>query len=331
MTPNPDVIENPYPGLGRKFARTAGAGSEPIIVTARFRSGSTLLWNLFRNMNGFTAYYEPHNERRWFDPQLRGIKIDPTHRNVTNYWEEYEGLEHLERYYREDWIRRDLFMDADFWDPDLLEYTRQLIEKAPQRPVLQCNHIDFRLAWFRRHFPSAQFIHLYRHPREQWCSSLLDQNFPSHRKTTDFSPYDGFYLLTWARDLKHRFPFLDQGTTEHPYQLFYFIWKLSYMYGRQYADYSLSYENLVNHPHHELERLLRFVGGEADGQDLARLVDLIGKPSPERWRDYAEDDWFLRHESMCETTIADFFAEADGSVRDRGGRLSSGCHKVAKA
>jgi hypothetical protein len=40
--------------------------------------------------------------------------------------------------------------------------------------VLQFNEIDLRLPWFRAHFPTARILHLYRHPREQWCSSLFD-------------------------------------------------------------------------------------------------------------------------------------------------------------
>jgi hypothetical protein len=40
--------------------------------------------------------------------------------------------------------------------------------------VLQFNRIDFRLPWFRHHFPAATILHLARHPRDQWCSCLLD-------------------------------------------------------------------------------------------------------------------------------------------------------------
>ena len=80
--------------------------SDLVIITGRFRSGSTLLWNLFRQAGGFTAYYEPLNERRWFDPTARGDRTDSTHRNVSDYWREYDGLEALSRFYREDWIRR---------------------------------------------------------------------------------------------------------------------------------------------------------------------------------------------------------------------------------
>jgi len=63
-----------------------------VFITARFRSGSTLLCNLFRQVDACTAYYEPFNERRWFDPSVRGNRVDPTHRDVEDYWREYDAL-----------------------------------------------------------------------------------------------------------------------------------------------------------------------------------------------------------------------------------------------
>jgi hypothetical protein len=164
----------PYCDLGTSRAELPPSHrSDVVIMTGRFRSGSTLLWNLFRQAGGFTAYYEPLNERRWFDPAVRGDQTDATHRNVTDYWHEYEGLELLGQFYREDWIRRDLLMDENSWDPDLRSYVDMLIDQAIGRPALQFNRIDFRLPWFRRHYPNATFIHIYRHPRDQWCSTLM--------------------------------------------------------------------------------------------------------------------------------------------------------------
>jgi hypothetical protein len=49
----------PYPDLARFEAADAPAGPAPIFVTGRFRSGTTLLWNIFRHIDGCTSYYEP--------------------------------------------------------------------------------------------------------------------------------------------------------------------------------------------------------------------------------------------------------------------------------
>src|SRR5690348_9121883 len=85
--------EPPYADLGRGIAdHTTPA---PVFITGRFRSGSTLLWNIFRSVPGCRAYYEPLNERRWFDPSRRGERIDRTHLGVEDYWREYDGLGHL--------------------------------------------------------------------------------------------------------------------------------------------------------------------------------------------------------------------------------------------
>ena len=298
----------PYPELGRAHADILNGlvvPRRPVFITARFRSGSTLLWNLFRHVDGCTAYYEPLNERRWFDAQHRGRRIDRTHRHVDDYWREYEGLEDLGRHYREDWIRRDLHMDEQSWDPSLAAYVRLLVDRAPGRPVLQFNRIDFRLPWFRHVFPEATIVHLYRHPRDQWCSTLVNwADCPPSCTLAEFAEHDGFYLLTWAADLKYRFPFLEPAAAGHPYRLFYLIWKLSFWYGAAYAHHSLSFEDLVARPEIELQRLFRTTA--IDDPDITRLAALI-EPAPSRWPRYASHEWFSAHEAACEDVLREFF------------------------
>lgn len=295
----------PLPDLGYP---PSDEGRGTIIVTGRFRSGSTLLWNLFRHMQGFTAYYEPHNERRWFDPAARGSRVDPTHKGVSDYWAEYDGLTELGRYYRDEWTWRDLYMDERSYDPALLEYTRILIARAKGRAVLQCNRVDFRLAWFRRHFPACKVIHLHRHPRDQWCSALLDlKRFPPDGAVKDFGAVDGFYLLSWCRDLRLLFPFLAEETATHPYQLFYYLWKLSYLFGQRQSEYSLSLEQLVADPVKELGQIFTVTDIDPAAQDVNTLVKLIEKPRFGKWKEYASEDWFRAHEDGCERTLADFF------------------------
>jgi hypothetical protein len=296
----------PYPDLATEPRDAAAKAKAPIFVTGRFRSGSTLLWNLFRAVDGCTAYYEPFNERRWFDPQTRGTHVDPTHRHVSDYAREYVGLEELDQYYSEEWTRRGLYMDERSWNPAMSAYVRLLIDRAPGRPILQFNRIDFRLPWFRANFPDATIVHLYRHPREQWCSSLT--NLAACSQTCDlttFRPHDGFYLLSWAEDLKYRFPFLDCSATTHPYRVFYAVWKLSYLYGIKHATYSMSYEALTQHPEVELDRL--FLATGIVGADIDRLMTLV-EPSRPRWSAYADAAWFKEHEEAVDRILDDFVA-----------------------
>ncbi len=225
-----------YPQLGRAV-RDDDARRAPIFITARFRTGSTLLWNLFRHVSGCTSYYEPFNERRWFDSSSHGDRIDPTHLGASEYRREYQNLSHLARYYDERWINEHLFMDERFHAPRMQAYVKALIDAAPGRAVLQFNRVDFRLRWLRARFPTAVIIHLYRHPREQWISSLIEPSrIPREITVREFASHDRFYLLNWARDLSYDFPFLHPDNAEHPYELFYLLWRLSYVFGREHAD-----------------------------------------------------------------------------------------------
>jgi hypothetical protein len=296
----------PYAELGQPVtAATSSDRSDVIIITARFRSGSTLLWNLFRHLDGFTSYYEPFNERRWFDPATRGRQTDPSHRLAEEYWREYDGLPGLAEHFRDEWVHRHLYMDAAAWDPGMKRYVELLIEQAPGRPVLQFNRIDFRLPWLRKNFPNALLVHLYRHPRDQWCSALMDiKCFRKDAPPADFGWHDKFYLLSWARDLRYQFPFLDDSAVTHPYQLFYYVWKLSYLFGRAFGDHSFAFEDLVSRPTETLGDLFR--KADITERDIQKLLPLIERPALGKWRDYADDAWFRRHESICETTLAEF-------------------------
>jgi hypothetical protein len=305
LAPGREINESPYPELAKPPTQRTSRRTDMVFITARFRSGSTLLWNLFRNVEGITAYYEPLNERRWFDPARRGEQTDPTHRNIAEYWREYEGLAELGNYYQETWIDHCLLMGADYWEPRLKRYVEVLVERAPGRPVLQFNRIDFRLPWFRKSFPGATIIHLYRHPRDQWCSCFPEGKFfPIAGTLAAFAPYDHYYLLNWARDLRYYFPFLDEQGLDHPYQLFYLIWKLSYLFGQQYGHYSLAYERLVDRPREEIPRLLTALA--ISSYDLEKLCGLIDSAAQGKWQKYADDAWFRQHEAVCESLLADY-------------------------
>ncbi len=309
--PNEPVYHDasqPYHDLGH--ASQAGTPTcdrdDLVFITARFRSGSTLLWNLFRRTPGCVAYYEPLNERKWFNPQTCGTQVDPTHREVDDYRKEYEGLEDLEDIWDGSWPEHRLYLPADAWEPRLKRYIERLCEHAQGRPVLQFNRADLRVAWLRQQFPKAKLIHLYRHPRDQWLSVLKTKDwFPSTGRMRDFAGSDYFYTRPWAEDLKYHFPFLDERTVEHPYELHYYLWKLSYLYGKAYSHCSIGFEELSTQPEKTLVELFDVCG--IDAAHIEPLLPVIQPPPFGKWKGYADAAWFQKHESHCEDVLAEFF------------------------
>ncbi|WP_206028659.1 sulfotransferase [Thalassoroseus pseudoceratinae] len=294
---------HPYANLGTE---TATDRKPFVIISSRFRSGSTFLWNLFRHLPNCTAYYEPFNDRRWFDPESRGSRVDTTHRAVDDYWREYDGLEHLAEFYQFDWIQRRLFMPAVAVDPRMHRYIRELVDAASGLPVLQFNRVDFRLPWLRRQFPEAKIIQLIRHPRDVWNSMTAPyREVKLDDRLGDFDLFDLYSLGLWVQDLKLAFPFLHDAENEHPYRAAYLIWKLSCQFGQQYADGCYRYEDLIGQPLHYLREMFS-VAGVTD-IPWEELLALVKPPTPDRWRGYADEAWFQAHEAECDQRFAAFF------------------------
>lgn len=311
-----DALDVPYPELRRPGTHVENRGRDAIFITARFRTGSTLLWNLFRHTPGVTAYYEPFNERRWFDPRTRGTQTDATHLQVENYWAEYDGLEELEKWYSTDWRFRRLYMAASAHDPAMERYVGALIERASGRAVLQFNEVDLRLPWLRAHFPAARLVHLYRNPRDQWCSALHGAPLPMrHLTLREFAPHDGFYLLDWGRDLRHCFPFLALEPEAHPYELFYQLWKLSYLFGTTHADLSLSFEDLTG----DTPRVLSWLLAELDlpQAQIAPLLRWVSPVTHGKWRLQHCDDVYEEIESRVDAAFAGYRRAAVGFFPQR--------------
>jgi hypothetical protein len=49
--------------------------------------------------------------------------------------------------------------------------------------------------------------------------------------------------------------------------------------------------------------------------DLKKLKTLVEKPVVGKWKTYADDEWFRRHESNCETMLAEFFASVAPNIK----------------
>ena len=309
-------LDTPYePVETHHTEQNLGTASSSIFVTGRFRSGTTLLWNLFRHTDGCTAYYEPFNERRWFDPAFRGRNLDTTHVGVKDYWAEYEGLGHLAAYYDEDWTRHELLLGPTSWMPEMRCYIDALVERSSGRPVLQFNRIDFRLPWIRHNYPSAKIVHICRHPREQWLSTIARTGLSRDDPLESFMQQDGFYLYAWARDLSEQFPFLEDFEHLHPYKISYFLWRLSHMFAVAYGDISIQMETLMDEPEATLVNLFSTL--EMGHPNLAKLQPLILRSREQKWPRFADDAWFRNHDEECEAVLVSFWSAFDSGQVER--------------
>ncbi|MBL26685.1 MAG: sulfotransferase family protein [Rhodospirillaceae bacterium] len=303
----PPYRPDPYAAPG-----TSGRGAESrpaIFITGRFRSGSTLLWNMFNKLGPFTAYYEPLNERQWFLMQDR--RVDPTHIGVDDYHANYDGMKDLAALFDRTWIRQRLYMNRMATDWNMLAYIDALVERAARMPVLQFNRVDFRLEWLKAHYPKARILHIYRSPRDQWISSLHGAALFKDVTVAAFRNHDRFYLRAWSENLQNVFPFLKVPPDESPYVPFYLLWRMSYLFGTHYADASVAFEDLAGDPRGRLEDALGRMDVEREDIDWSAIDGLVAPVKQGKWRQFADEDWFAAKEAQCERVLRGTFGPPD--------------------
>jgi hypothetical protein len=201
-------------------------------------------------------------------------------------------------------------MSQTSFDHQMKRFISAMVAGANGRAVLQFNRVDFRLPWLRANFPEAHIVHVYRNPRDQWCSVLRDDaDYPSTTTSNTRFP-DHFYLEVWFRDLVRQFPFLMDYEAYHRYYLFYLIWKLSYCFGAHYSDISQGMEALTQDPSNTMTRITSAIGIEAsltEGLD----VSFVEAAQP-RWYKYASEKWFADIERECDEVVREFLQGALG-------------------
>ena len=294
--------ENPWP-------RVASFNSDgPFFITARFRSGSTLLWRLLRACPSIKAYYEPLNPRKWFCPSTRGLNVDKTHQHVTDYWREYQNIPVKDTPWENRWANNDIFLSPLQPKLKLQRYLQLLIDKSEQRPVLQFNRMDFRLAWLRQCFPEIPILHLRRNPRDQWLSTFQRSLPPSPNDISNTSRSE-FYADSWAADLSKTVPIFRDRDEFHSYELSFLLWSLSEVYANNTASAHVAYEELVQSPRetmHALSNTLHL-------PDLADSTEskMVNQASVGRWKSYAPDEWFLEKEQKMNQLLKSFVFETE--------------------
>ncbi|MDH5505843.1 MAG: glycosyltransferase [Anaerolineae bacterium] len=273
----------------------------PVFITARFRTGSTLLWNIFHNLPQVVSYYEPLHEHL---PQMikAAVPPQPRHFNVDTYFREYPPIKEFARHHHAELGVHNLLLQAGDDQPQLKDYLDYLLAYVaePKIPVFQFNRVDFRLPWLKKHYPEAAIIHLHRSPRDQWMSTIT--YFPEDiESNVDADPY---LLTTWARDLYLHFPFLAAPYLKHLYQRHYYLWKLSFLAGSRQADLSISYEDILNNTEQTISRVLE-VAGVDTAANLEKATSLIVERPLDTWKPYQTDAWFTALEQECEAQLTE--------------------------
>ena len=167
-----------------------------IFIHSLFRTGSTYIWNKFRQNDRYYCYYEP------FHQNLAIATIDNLENLLTK---DYEAVNHpfLNKYYWYEYrkllkngctglpyFKKSFSFDEFCYNgknPDLKRYIDSLIIGAGDKiPVLQFNRSALRIKWYKKYYPGSLNIYIARNPRDQWQSYL-----ELHKKTG----YDMFFIM----------------------------------------------------------------------------------------------------------------------------------------
>jgi len=154
----------------------------PIFIHSLFRTGSTYLWNKFRQNQRYYCYYEP------FHQTLATLSIEhpfvwPHNLEATdmlrhpqlrdNYLFEYlkllrPGLKGIP-FFKKSFIFDEFCRNEA--NPDVKRYIDFLVMNAGDKiAVFQFNRSALRVKWFKENYADSQNIYLVRNPHDQWES-----------------------------------------------------------------------------------------------------------------------------------------------------------------
>lgn len=213
----------------------------PIFIVGRFRSGTSFLWQLFNQLSGYRAWYEP------LHPQLLSAinHVEPKqdHVGISDYWQSYREKPEFETAYSMQFATQQLYLEAEDEFPELEVYIKKLIElSASDTPVLQFNRCDFRLPWLKAKFPEAIVIHIERNPLQLYYSQRKHIDL-IHRDDANY--WDAYELMPWCYALQKQFPFLLSTENKHAFYPFYFIYQLSRQLAKNQSDVTINLDNQV--------------------------------------------------------------------------------------
>lgn len=157
---------------------------KPVFIHSLFRTGSTYLWNKFRQQSGFHCYFEPFHQElafletggpsRWdSSPHVASSMRHP--RLDREYMHEYRHLLRPGRpgvpFFKKSFSFDDFCKEGAH--PEQKQYIDRLLAGAGTKtPLLQFNRSALRTGWFKNEYPDAIHLYLFRDPRRQFLSFL---------------------------------------------------------------------------------------------------------------------------------------------------------------
>jgi hypothetical protein len=237
-----------------------------IFISGRFRSGTSMLWNIFDRLPQYRAWYEPLHPNLL--SHINYVKPKEDHLAIDDYWRSYAQLHDLADYHRSDFGQHRLFLEKHETWPELEDYINCLIRHADNKTtVLQFNRADLRLSWLKNSFPNATIIHIERQPFPLWVSSR--KHLQSEDDKNNESHADAYDLMQWSADLSSLFPMLVKSNNRSSYYRHYFIWKLAQCCAHAHADMHLSLEHDFHQNNHGITRLAKLLQWDDETRKLA--------------------------------------------------------------
>lgn len=276
---------------------------QPIFIHSLFRTGSTYLWNAFRQQEDTYCYYEPFNQFLsridvdrpyvWGDSQAATGKVRHP-RLARNQLYEYKKLLRPGKqgvpYFKKSFSFDDYCNNEP--DPDRKKYIDHLLHGAAEEgktPVLQFNRSALRAKWFKANYPASLHIYLARSPRDQWQSYvslaeeqgldiflIMDLMIAGKSKSAPYfknlAPY--VYLASFDSP---GFPQEEQAyrsllgtySYEELYFIFYFIWFTALWENVIHSDILLSIDLLNSDAAYTRQVLDILAGHGIAGVDLS--------------------------------------------------------------
>jgi hypothetical protein len=257
--------------------------SNLVFVTGDFCSGSTLVFTLFRKTAQYHCLYEPLHEklREYLIYGPRAERQDHHFFLENDYYREFRGFDKAAELFNPAWGTCDLFLAPEEPADELYRYFSYLIGTAFGRSshvLLKENRMPFRLAWFKKNFPQAKIVHIYRRRDEQWKSLVKRvQEFVGKEDVgQDSVDFAGFNIPMWCEDLASRYPQLAASQSTTGAERFGKLWELSYESNRASADVSVGYHELLNDFEAAWKRISEVV--EMPATDVATLKQFVVTP-----------------------------------------------------